>query len=305
MQGDAPGDEAPKRRQKQGRRKASRPPRSSASSRLAAELPHLPPASGEEPASAPLSATGAMQAATGAALPPTPAEVVLTSPAVGATPPGDDTVSTEGQKSTRTGRGRKKPAAKAPTPALPPDPADEMEGPGRRPKLTRKLLDQLCEDLATGVAQEVALLALHVTRETKRRWLLRADEDEAAGLDSLYVEFRDRVKPAAAKGQVEYFRALKKGAETGNRKDVEKAKVAERAIRLRWGRRYLQHERDERQKGGGGTSSTANTLTATATTAEADLSRLSDDEFDELQKAHATVQRLMAKARGQELQAKA
>ena len=106
---------------------------------------------------------------------------------------------------------------------------------GRKQKISRAVIDTICDFISKGASYETAAKAAGVSRRTLYNWLERAETE-----GGIYAEFRDRIDTQSAQTNVELTELIKKCAIEN--KDW---KAAEALLRARlpheWNRAVVQH----------------------------------------------------------------
>lgn len=73
--------------------------------------------------------------------------------------------------------------------------------PGRPPKLTKEVADEIVSVLATGGYAETAAAAVGISPRTFRDWMQRGDPEGKKKADERYRKFRERVERAVAESE--------------------------------------------------------------------------------------------------------
>ena len=77
--------------------------------------------------------------------------------------------------------------------------------------MTPHLVTHICGILREGNYVETACLAAGVSKSTYYTWLRRANEDEAAGENTMYVDFKNQVEKSRAEAEVALLESIKNG----------------------------------------------------------------------------------------------
>ena len=105
---------------------------------------------------------------------------------------------------------------------------EEAKRPGRRSKLTRQLIESLCETIEAGNHIRVACQSAGIGESSYYRWLERAE----GGAGGIYREFQEAIKKAEGVGEAVLVEQILADASW-----QAKAWYLERRYPERWGRR--------------------------------------------------------------------
>jgi transposase len=113
--------------------------------------------------------------------------------------------------------------------------AYEPGKPGRKQKISRAVIDTICDFISKGASYETAAKAAGISRRTLYNWLERAETE-----GGIYAEFRDRIERQSSQTNVELTELIKKCA-----LENKDWKAAEALLRARlpqeWNRAVVQH----------------------------------------------------------------
>jgi hypothetical protein len=107
---------------------------------------------------------------------------------------------------------------------------------GRPSKLTKPVMKKIIGYLEAGNHRATSARAAGVSRSSFHRWVSRGAIDKSAGTDSIYRDFRDAIKKAEARFEVEAVRCVLDASET-------KWTAAMTLLERRWPQRWSRGER--------------------------------------------------------------
>lgn len=119
---------------------------------------------------------------------------------------------------------------------------------GRPSKLTPELQANICLALRGGNFREAAAEWQGISAETMSRWIKRGADDEEAGKQSIYRDFRQAVLKAEREAEID---AVAKIMKAGVDDPKHLQWWLERKFPERWGRRVTENRHEHSGPGGG------------------------------------------------------
>jgi hypothetical protein len=111
----------------------------------------------------------------------------------------------------------------------------EYPGPGRPPKLTRELMDELFEARASGMSIRDSCRTVYLSHQSYMNYFARGAAEALAGKRTLYVEFFERVPCEEARGELFLRRVILRSIKDPSEKNQAAARMALATLQMRIG----------------------------------------------------------------------
>jgi hypothetical protein len=159
------------------------------------------------------------------------------------------------------------------------------DGPGQPPKLTRPVLEKVLRARECAMSVEEACRAGGFTWSTHANYMKRGEEDAAAGVNSIYAEYFERIPLAAAAGKLKRLHVAMQVIKNPKSKAdaVARARLALAYEQMVEGAKESQARRRALKQAAGSGSAPPGQGQEEQKSVPVELSRLSADEFTRYQ----------------------